>query len=72
MWLDVMLRLQMLAMVRGNDLVFTRTSDNKEFYSIENAIDDTIKRAVFSPDGSEVLVLGKNFKQAKIYKTPEL
>ncbi|KAG6964890.1 hypothetical protein JG688_00007496 [Phytophthora aleatoria] len=63
---------KMLAMVRGKDLVFVRTSDNKEFLTIDNAIEDPIKRATFSPDGSEVLVLGKNCKHIKIYKTPEL
>ncbi|ETO63266.1 hypothetical protein F444_18981 [Phytophthora nicotianae P1976] len=63
---------KILAMVRGKDLVFVRTSDNKEFFTIENAIEDLIKRSTFSPDGSEVLVLGKNCKHIKIYKTPEL
>ncbi|KAF1794063.1 WD40 repeat, conserved site [Phytophthora cactorum] len=63
---------KMLAMVRGKDLVFVRTSDNKEFLTIDNAIEDPIKRATFSPDGSEVLVLGKSCKHIKIYKTPEL
>lgn len=62
----------MLAMVRGNDLVFVRTSDNNEFFTITDALEDPVKRAVFSPDGSEVLVLGKSAKQVKIYKTPEL
>ncbi|KAG7392298.1 Transducin beta-like protein 2 [Phytophthora pseudosyringae] len=63
---------KMLAAVRGQDLVFVRTSDNKEFYTIENAIEDPIKRATFSPDGSEVLVLGKSCKHVKNFKTPEL
>ncbi|OWZ24029.1 hypothetical protein PHMEG_0001012 [Phytophthora megakarya] len=63
---------KILAMVRGKDLEFVRTSDNKVFYRIDNAIEDPIKRAGFSPDGSEVLVLGKNCKHVKIYKTPEL
>lgn len=63
---------QMLAMVRGEDLVFVRTSDSEEFFTIANVIEDPIKRAVFSPDRSEVLVLGKNCKNVKIYKTPAL
>ncbi|POM58492.1 Glucose repression regulatory protein TUP1 [Phytophthora palmivora] len=63
---------KILAMVRGKDLEFIRTSDNNAFCTIEDAIEDPIKRAVFSPDGSEVLVLGKNCKHAKIYKTPDL
>ncbi|CEG39489.1 WD40 repeat protein [Plasmopara halstedii] len=63
---------KMLVMVRGKDLVFIRISDNKVFSTIKNAIEDLIKRATFSPDGSEVLVLGKNCKHVKIYKTPEL
>ncbi|CAH0487896.1 unnamed protein product [Peronospora farinosa] len=62
---------KMLVMVRGKDLVFVRTCDNEEFYVIPNAIEDSIKRAMFSPDGSEVLVLGQNCKHAKIYKTPK-
>ncbi|CAH0480889.1 unnamed protein product [Peronospora belbahrii] len=62
---------KIVVMVRGKDLVFVRISDNEEFYVIPDAIDDTIKRTVFSPDGSEVLVLGKNCKHVKIYKTPE-
>ncbi|KAL4155124.1 hypothetical protein PRNP1_007237 [Phytophthora ramorum] len=63
---------KILAVVRGKDLLFLRTSDNKEFFAIINAIEDPIKRAVFSPDGSEVLVLGKSSKHVKIYKTPAL
>ncbi|RLN67079.1 hypothetical protein BBJ29_005003 [Phytophthora kernoviae] len=63
---------KLLAMVREKDLVFVRTSDNKEFSVVENAVDDSIKRAFFSPDGAEVLVLGKSSKQVKIYKTPAL
>lgn len=62
----------MLAMVRGKDVVFVRTSDNKEFFTIEDAIEDPVKRAVFSPDGSEVLVLGKSSKHVKIYESPDL
>ncbi|KAE8906507.1 hypothetical protein PF005_g6703 [Phytophthora fragariae] len=63
---------KMLAMVRGKDVVFVRTSDNKEFFTIEDAIEDPVKRAVFSPDGSEVLVLGKSSKHVKIYESPDL
>ena len=62
----------MLVMVRGQDLVFVRASDSNEFCTIPNAIEDSIKRAMFSPDGSEVLLLGKSCKYAKVYKTPEL
>ena len=62
----------MLVMVRGKDLVFVRAGSSDEFCTIPNAIEDSIKRAVFSPDGSEVLVLGKNCKHVKVYKTPEL
>ena len=58
-------------MVRSKDLVFVRTCDNEEFYIISNAIEDSIKRAMFSPDGSEVLTLGQNCKHVKIYKTPK-
>ncbi|CAI5728060.1 unnamed protein product [Hyaloperonospora brassicae] len=63
---------KMLVMVRGKDLVFVRASDSNEFCAIPNAIEDSIKRAMFSPDGSEVLVLGKSCKHAKVYKAPEL
>uniref|UniRef100_M4B3C0 Uncharacterized protein n=1 Tax=Hyaloperonospora arabidopsidis (strain Emoy2) TaxID=559515 RepID=M4B3C0_HYAAE len=63
---------KMLVMVRGKDLVFVRAGSSDEFCTIPNAIEDSIKRAVFSPDGSEVLVLGKNCKHVKVYKTPEL
>ncbi|KAI9911286.1 hypothetical protein PsorP6_008896 [Peronosclerospora sorghi] len=63
---------KMMVMVRGKDLVFVRTEDNEEFYTIPNAIEDFVKRAVFSPNGLEVLVLGKNCKHVKIYKTPKL
>ncbi|KAG6615182.1 WD40 repeat protein [Phytophthora cinnamomi] len=63
---------KMLVMVRGKDLVFVRTSDNNEFFTIAEAIEDPVRRAVFSPDGSEVLVLGKSSKHIKIYQTPEL
>ncbi|CAI5744648.1 unnamed protein product [Peronospora destructor] len=62
---------KMLVVVRGKDLEFVKTRDNEEFCVIPNAIEDSIKRAMFSPDGSEVLVLGQKCKHVKIYKTPK-
>lgn len=62
----------MLAMVRDKDVVFVSVSDHKEFFVIENALEEPVKRASFSPDGSEILVIGARSKHAKIYKCPSL
>lgn len=62
----------MLAMVRDKDVVFVSTSDSKEFDAIENALDEPIKRASFSPDGQEILVVGTRSKHAKVFKCPRL
>jgi len=63
---------QVLAMVRDKDVVFVSAADNKEFVVIENALEEPVKRATFSPDGSEILVVGARSKHAKIYKSPSL
>ncbi|KAF1330912.1 Wd40 repeat protein, partial [Globisporangium splendens] len=62
---------KLLATARGHDILFVSTSDGKELSTIPNALEDVIKRIVFSPKGDEVMVVGKNCKHVKIYKTPE-
>lgn len=62
----------MLAMVREKDIIFISTSDCKEFFTIENAMEEPIKRASFSPDGLDILVVGVRSKHAKVFKCPAL
>uniref|UniRef100_K3WI21 Uncharacterized protein n=1 Tax=Globisporangium ultimum (strain ATCC 200006 / CBS 805.95 / DAOM BR144) TaxID=431595 RepID=K3WI21_GLOUD len=62
---------KLLATARDHDILFVSTSDGKELSTIPNALEDAIKRIVFSPKGDEVMVVGKNCKHVKIYKAPQ-
>lgn len=58
--------------MRGHDILFVSTSDGSERFVIPNALEDEIKRIVFSPTGDEVMVVGKKCKHVKTYKTPQV
>ncbi|TMW56043.1 hypothetical protein Poli38472_008691 [Pythium oligandrum] len=70
--LDMEANAKVIVAARERDLVFLNAANGNEFAVIEHAFEDTIKRVMFSPSGDEVLVLGKNAKHIKIYKTPAL
>lgn len=67
----IVLIMKLLAASRGHDILFVSTADGKELLVIPNALEDEIKRIVFSPSGDEVLVVGKKCKHVKVFKAPK-
>lgn len=55
---------------RNDTLIFISPIDGNECCVIENALEEPIKRVAFSPLGDQVLVMGKNLKYIKLYKSP--